>query len=275
VKGALKVMAWTKAKTTMVVIVGVLLAVGTTAEIVKTSGAGVDEQTIDESLWQANSRVLYKVPPVLIIRPTKFAGTPEGLDAGDRAIMLDAPISRLLSVAYRIPETRLVLPDNLSKRHFDLMLTVSNRPREALQEKIKREFGLVAHPQVQMTNILLLEMRDTNAPGFKLIRPGDHVMSAAEAQSEGARLSALHPRGWMIIPNTSMQNFLVDLELKLKQQIKDNTGISNHLEVRLQWKLQPGESENDALKRAVLEQLGLDLVPTNKPIDILVVEKSK
>jgi len=37
----------------------------------------------------------------------------------------------------------------------------------------------------------------------------------------------------------------------------------------------PGESDKDAFLRAVREQLGLELVPATRPIEMLVVEKAK
>jgi uncharacterized protein (TIGR03435 family) len=43
----------------------------------------------------------------------------------------------------------------------------------------------------------------------------------------------------------------------------------------LKWRWQEGESAKEALKQAVLDQLGLELVPTNMPIEMLVVEKVK
>ena len=36
-----------------------------------------------------------------------------------------------------------------------------------------------------------------------------------------------------------------------------------------------GESQEDALKGSVLEQLGLELVPVTRPVEMLVVEKAK
>jgi uncharacterized protein (TIGR03435 family) len=46
--------------------------------------------------------------------------------------------------------------------------------------------------------------------------------------------------------------------------------------IDLRWKVNSDPSANqESLKQAMLEQLGLELVPTNLPVEILVVEKGK
>ena len=43
--------------------------------------------------------------------------------------------------------------------------------------------------------------------------------------------------------------------------------------IDLKWDWKDGESENEAFKQAVLDQLGLDLAPSREPVEMLVVEK--
>jgi uncharacterized protein (TIGR03435 family) len=275
IKGALKLMAWTKLKTAALVGAAVLLAGGTTTLVVKEiSAQSYDQPTIDESLWKADNRILEKVPPVLIIRPTKFAGGGGGLDAGDRAIWMDASISTLLSVAYDFPESRLALPNNLSKEHFDLMLTLQDHPKETLKAEIRKRFGLVGHSQALATNMLLLKVRNTNAPGLKPI----HGANATRYGADPAAPRNIPPGSdgrWMVFPNTTLALFVTDLEFKLKEKVRDQTGLTGHFEIQLQWQSKDGETENDSFKRAVLEQLGLDLVPSRESIEMVVVEKVK
>lgn len=54
----------------------------------------------------------------------------------------------------------------------------------------------------------------------------------------------------------------------MKQVIQS---ISN---IDIAWK-QQGWQNYDALKKAVLDQLGLELVPDHRPVEMLVVEKVK
>jgi uncharacterized protein (TIGR03435 family) len=58
--------------------------------------------------------------------------------------------------------------------------------------------------------------------------------------------------------------------------IVDNTDITSHgpyYDIHIQWQPQPNESEASAFKRALTEQLGLELVPSRAPFEMLVVQK--
>ncbi len=58
--------------------------------------------------------------------------------------------------------------------------------------------------------------------------------------------------------------------------IVDQTGLKEHYDFSLRWDESDWRHPNlDGLKQALREQLGLELVPTNMPIEMLVVEKTK
>ena len=82
VKGALKIMAWTKMKSAVVVGVGVLLAVGTTSVLMETIFQPIATATNpswadDAQYWSSDPRVLLMNPKALIIRPTRFPNEDE------------------------------------------------------------------------------------------------------------------------------------------------------------------------------------------------------
>ena len=155
IKGALKIMAWTKVKTAIVVGAAILLASGTTTIVVKK----MISPSIDESLWKPDSRVFAKVPPVLIIRPTRSVDVSSSISTGEKAMRLNATIAELLSVAYGIPESQMILPGGLPQDHFDLMLTLNDHPKEALQAEIKKRFGLIAHLETRDADNLALKIK--------------------------------------------------------------------------------------------------------------------
>jgi uncharacterized protein (TIGR03435 family) len=54
----------------------------------------------------------------------------------------------------------------------------------------------------------------------------------------------------------------------------DQTGLTNRYDINLTWNQSDHKRSNpDGLKQALLDQLGLELVLTNMPIEMLVVEK--
>ena len=71
--------------------------------------------------------------------------------------------------------------------------------------------------------------------------------------------------------------FLVGfLESQFGKPVLNRTGLTGRYDVELHWEptLDP-EAENHEIKQALLAQLGLDLVPSREPIEMLVVEKVK
>lgn len=55
--------------------------------------------------------------------------------------------------------------------------------------------------------------------------------------------------------------------------VVDQTKIEGNYDIALQWQSRAGESDEDAIKRAVLEQLGLEFIPSRESIKYLVIEK--
>ena len=80
IKGALKIMAWTKAKTAIVVGVVVLLAAGTAVIVKETHSQpkqriqpALDATTYPgDWIWTPGTRTLARVPPMLMLRPSKM-----------------------------------------------------------------------------------------------------------------------------------------------------------------------------------------------------------
>ena len=151
IKGALKIMAWTKAKTVIVASACVLLAAGTTTVavrmIAKPSLTSNPSWANDSKYWRTDSRVLDKNPPAFILRPTRFSDSGSAFlsgPKGEKLMTMNAGIQSLLADAYSASANRMVLPDNLTKEHFDLMLTLPGNSRGMLQQELKRRFGLTS-----------------------------------------------------------------------------------------------------------------------------------
>jgi uncharacterized protein (TIGR03435 family) len=77
-----------------------------------------------------------------------------------------------------------------------------------------------------------------------------------------------------VMNNQTLADFAKYLERMLGQQVSDDTGTTNRFNIKLQVQARPTESRQDALKRSILEQLGLELEPVHKSMQMLVVEKA-
>jgi uncharacterized protein (TIGR03435 family) len=66
------------------------------------------------------------------------------------------------------------------------------------------------------------------------------------------------------------------LEGYFAKPILDQTELPDRYDTNLRW-IQKGNYQTDSktLQNALLDQLGLELVPTNMPIEMLMVEKVK
>jgi uncharacterized protein (TIGR03435 family) len=74
-------------------------------------------------------------------------------------------------------------------------------------------------------------------------------------------------------PLTSLTSLL---EHHLKIPIVDQSGLGESYDFTIQWdEPDPKQPNPDGLKQALRDQLGLQLVPTNMPIEMLVVENVK
>jgi len=140
VNGALKIMAFAKAKTTALVGTAIL-------------AAGITAIAVDESLWKMKLENLDKAPAVLIIRPAQYSDysamttTEDGTNL-TKIIAHNVTVAGLLETAYSISQPRIILPTNVPTNQYELMLTLTNHQMEALQEALKK--NLESPPDVNL-----------------------------------------------------------------------------------------------------------------------------
>jgi uncharacterized protein (TIGR03435 family) len=246
VKGALNLMAWAKAKTAIIG-TSVLVAAATTTAVAIN--------------WELNSEALDKNPPIIILRPTQFSSMTGGASSGNKIVLKNVSLRLLLSMAYDpLDEYRMVLPSGQLNGNFDFMFTQSGSPIDALKSEIKKQFGLVAHQETLQTAVLLVKVTNPNAPGLKIAdrRENQQEGNFRNAVFKGATIDSL--RSW--------------LEAITQTPVIDQTGLTNYYDITVKWKPSPGQSEADAIRQLLPDQFGLELVPTNMPIKMLVVTKT-
>ena len=271
-KGALKIMAWTKAKTAIVTGAVVLLAAGTTTVIVDKIVAvpprvgnfsATDLSWADNpKYWATDSRVLEKLPAgVFIFRPTRFANSGGGVWVNNRMCVKDESVGDLTDQAYSFSYTHTVFPADMPADHFDVMATVRNS-NELLKDQLKKQFGLTAHIETREMDVLLLKVQNPNPPNLKRHNGNDRNSMWSGGDKK------------ITIQNEGLGGFFGDIESRVGIPVVNATGIKGRYDLDLDWHPKPGETEKDAYKRALSEQLGLELVPSRQPIKMLIVEKN-
>ncbi len=162
-------------------------------------------------------------------------------------------------------QDRLVAAVKLPPGESDFIASTPAFQQELLQQLLKKKFGLVARHEMRDRKVLLLSLKNPQAPGLKV----------SDSNSGGAS----EEKGRLIIKGGQMSllaNWLEDDWLGVP--VIDQTGLTNAYDLELKWEVKgkgwtrPSE---EGLKRLLLEQLGLELIPDNQPVEMLVIEKTK
>ena len=257
-KGALKIMAWTKTKTSALATVGVLLAAGTATIAVKEVAAHRHE------VWQEkfDLSVLERVPPQASILPSLSSTVQSALHVkgtrNDKALGLGQSVPDLLILAYGVRPAQLILTVPLPDGKYDFIANLTagiEANQEALRQEIKKKFGLIGRRETIETNVLILTVQSRNAAGLK---PAAGQFSGSQGNdyysAHGQSISAL-----------------VDyLERSLGMVVViDQTGLTDNFDIDFKW-----DSTPERLKQVLLDELGLKLTPDSRAIDFVVVEKT-
>jgi uncharacterized protein (TIGR03435 family) len=265
IKTTLKLMAWTKAKIAIVVGVGLLLAAGTaTVTVTK-----IVEHQNSGNWWEiekARLETAYSPLPQVMLAPTKFP-RPQDQTSGDdngRPFGTGTELKELIDDAYSSSAARTVLPDDARQDRYDFIADLPHGAKEAIQKEIEKQLGLVAKHETRETDVLLLTAKNPHAPGLK---------RAASARNSTTLVD--HP-GKLTCVNQRMSGMAYLLEYYFRIPVIDRTGIKGRFDMTLQWhEPDPMHHDPEAVKQALLDQLGLELVPSRESINMLVVEKAQ
>jgi uncharacterized protein (TIGR03435 family) len=260
IKGALKVMAWTKIKTAALVGTGILLLAGTTAVAYK----GIEDLTVVDS-WRVqpnfDSRVLDQAAPQVAILPTIFKQFGGFGSSGNKIMGLGAPVNYMIQDAWDYGSYRTVFATPIPQGRYDYIASLPSGNDEALQDAIKKKFGLVVHTATVETNVLLLQVVSPNAPGLISSDNNGGWGGGGGGMSTGNR--TFQSQGE---PISILAGFL---ESHYGIPVIDQTGLKGDYDINLKWRNQ------DDLKKILSSQLGLELVPGQAPVEMLIVDKAQ
>jgi uncharacterized protein (TIGR03435 family) len=252
-------MAWTKAKTALALTAGILFATGTATVTVKEV---LDHRTYPWQVQNMNTDILKQVPPQVRIVPSKFPGSSGSCAVNGMVMGIGQTAEGILLAAYDGSPSRLIRTTELPDKKYDFIANLPQDSRQALRNEIKRKLGLVAHHEMLLTNVLQLKVKKPGADG---LRPSD-------GQGGSARTSA----GQFSCENQPLSCLAGMLESSLKQPVVDHTGLAGNFDIDLSWDAANFQRQNpDALKQALADELGLELVAATEAIDMLFVERAK
>jgi uncharacterized protein (TIGR03435 family) len=277
IKGALKIMAWTKAKTVIVVGVIALTAASTTTVVVE-KVISINQNEMVESILREPAismasldQKMKQCPPVLVVRTTHYPNRDGGLWTTDsKGFFVGANMPLLLCWAYEILPSRIILPGNFSAwQKYDYLNNLPNGRQEALREQIKRKFGLVAHTEMLNTNVLLLKIRNK-----ALLQ--SHLSDSADGNLNTLSVYGTDKTVSYRFQNMTMSDLAGRIEGYIGKLVVGGDDSSERYSFQLQMPTSGRTTgELAPIIQEKLEQLGFEFVPTNMPIEMLVVEKVK
>jgi uncharacterized protein (TIGR03435 family) len=116
--------------------------------------------------------------------------------------------------------------------------------------------------QTRETEVLRLTIKNAVADG---LRP-------SQAQNGSSSVNA----GQFSCANQPLSCLTSTLENQLNVPVVDATGLTGRFDIDLTWDQTDSlQQTTDSLKQALLEQLGLEMMPSKEPINMLVVQQSR
>jgi uncharacterized protein (TIGR03435 family) len=229
------------------------------------------------------------MPPTIKIVPTKFAIN-GGLccDGGRGAMGIAQPLKDIIQIAYQKNGLRTVVVADLPTNKYDFLAKLvppqephKNLPIDeswtiGLQKEITRKFGIKGRLEKRNADVLVLKPGIAGVHGFKVSHEmpnGEAMKPIFEPSQNGLRVGySYHEQ-----PVSTLTSYF---ENDLQMPIVDETGLTNDYDFSLSWIQSPDKHDLelpglDELNPILLNQLGLELIPTNMPIEMLVVEKVK
>jgi uncharacterized protein (TIGR03435 family) len=258
-------MAWTKTRT---VVTGMtVLAMVTAAVAVKWRFF----PSIKDEYFKSDYREFQKVPDnLLVVRPTHFSLPSNGTSFSSytrspsgqnivRHMGRNVPLEQVMAMAYQCNPSRIVPPPTKPKGNFDFLVTVPDPSQKRFKAAIQEKLGYTAHWETRDTDVLLLETRMPDPPGFKV-----STAEKGNISFKNGKYEFTHMR---------LERFMGFMEYSLKQPVLDRTGLTDFYDfsVELGWSGPSGLDQKTTGK--ILDSLGLKLEPGDESMQMLVVEK--
>jgi uncharacterized protein (TIGR03435 family) len=215
-----------------------------------------------------------EAPPLfqVLIRPSSYSSTVGWWQGSDGMSATGITIEWALPIIFDTHHDRIITNTPLPAGLFDFSV-VQPRGSDAdpgvlMQEAVKSTFGLTGKWETNQVNAFVLKLKDTNAP--------DLTASPTKGVHLSTGLSSGVASVWGVgVSSATIASFLED---RLEVPVIDETGLTNRYgyDVSLEWKQKSWDKPNlETLKRALTEQLGLELISERLPVEVLVIDRVK
>lgn len=172
-------------------------------------------------------------------------------------------IAWMLGEAYHIPANRVKLARALDGQgNYDVSIRLpydaSDRFQAFAQQTMNIALGVKARIERQQCDVLLLKKVKAAAPGINKAAPG-------------SKISSTYGMGKIVATSQDFSSFSRSLEMILATPIIDETGLKGPYDYSLTW----NSTDKEGLKKSLATQLGMELVPARRSIDVLAVANER
>ena len=152
------------------------------------------------------------------------------------------------------------LPDGF----YDYLVTFPENQNEALQQEIQKKFGIIGRHEIRLTKLYQIKVEAKTGSGLKIAQPGSYeILDSTNGIIKGPLFQL-----WYTLECYLHTPVMADDDLGYKYDVEFKCEEFKH-EASPQSKV-----DVNNINDAMLDQLGLELVPTNMPIEMLIVEKA-
>jgi uncharacterized protein (TIGR03435 family) len=201
------------------------------------------------------------------------------------------PLKEMLQIAYQKNRFYTVITTDLPTEKYDFIakLVGAREPHKImpenknwtveLQKEIAKKFRITGRLEMRETDVMVLKPSRTGIQSFKVSHQmpnGQAMTPIVQSNPDGLKLGySYHEQ-----PMSTLTSLL---EQNLQIPIVDKTGLTQEYDYSITWS-QPFPASKqiglelpnlEVLKQALLDQLGLELVPSRESVEMLVVEKVK
>jgi uncharacterized protein (TIGR03435 family) len=165
----------------------------------------------------------------------------------------------LTSSIYGISEARIVTDLSFSDDRYDVSLKMPQGQEylleATLQKALEAHFGITAQREIRETDVYILTAPEGRSPNLR------EPVSKKDSRSYGLGKMSFH--------NMQIGGLCSKLEAILKRPVLDETNLKG----KYDFEFNCVHKNSESLASAVREQLGLELTPARRPIEILIIKK--
>jgi uncharacterized protein (TIGR03435 family) len=206
----------------------------------------------------------------VLIQPSSYTNTVGCGSGNGNMTAIGYTLRDALPMIFDINSDRIVVHTPLPKGRYDFVVTqpwpskADGAVNTLLQAAVKSAFGLTAEKQTNQVNAFILKVKNSNAPDL-MASPTRGMSLSTGLASDRASVEGVG------VSIAAVASFLED---RLETPVIDETGLTNRYDISLNWQQKSWDKPNlEGLQQAVQEQLGLELIPEKRPVEVLVINQ--